>query len=398
MATKSILKSSASALLALALGSALMLPAAASAQERMDRGERGAGRAARMERTERASPAQAPAWQSRSPSANAQPAWSGRSAGSNYPTNQTYSQPARQPANPGNWNRGADRERGDRGNGIAPRGQPAFAGAGVAAGTTPSWGTRNPSYVDPARGNAGRGNEGRANEGRANMGRDGNDRGNNGRDRDWRGNNDRPASGNWNRDRGDNRDGDRNWNRDRGGNQDRNWDRDRNWNRDRDGDGRRDRDNWRGRQWSNNDWRGNNWRGNGWQDNRWNNNRWANNGWRGNGWNNNRWSNNNWRAWDRDRWRRDNRYDWLGWRNRHRSAFSIGFYSAPWSNWSYSRFNIGVMIGQPFFDQRYWIADPWAFRLPPADGPYRWVRYYNDALLVDLYSGEVVDAVYDIFW
>jgi hypothetical protein len=26
------------------------------------------------------------------------------------------------------------------------------------------------------------------------------------------------------------------------------------------------------------------------------------------------------------------------------------------------------------------------------------VRYYNDALLVDIYSGEVVDTVYGIFW
>ena len=31
-------------------------------------------------------------------------------------------------------------------------------------------------------------------------------------------------------------------------------------------------------------------------------------------------------------------------------------------------------------------------------GPYRWVRYYNDALLVDIRSGQVVDVEYDIFW
>ncbi|WP_409574764.1 RcnB family protein [Sphingopyxis sp. PET50] len=33
-----------------------------------------------------------------------------------------------------------------------------------------------------------------------------------------------------------------------------------------------------------------------------------------------------------------------------------------------------------------------------AYGGYRWVRYYNDALLVDTYSGEVVDVIYDFFW
>ena len=41
---------------------------------------------------------------------------------------------------------------------------------------------------------------------------------------------------------------------------------------------------------------------------------------------------------------------------------------------------------------------PYDYRLPEAYGPYRWVRYYNDALLVDIYTGEVVDTVYDIFW
>jgi len=87
-----------------------------------------------------------------------------------------------------------------------------------------------------------------------------------------------------------------------------------------------------------------------------------------------------------------------GWRNRHRSTFSLGIYYAPWSDYSYSRFGIGVTIGAPFYDQRYWITDPYAYRLPPADGPYRWVRYYDDALLVDIYSGEVVDAIYDVFY
>ena len=50
------------------------------------------------------------------------------------------------------------------------------------------------------------------------------------------------------------------------------------------------------------------------------------------------------------------------------------------------------------FAQNYWISDPYYYDLPPAYGPYRWVRYYNDALLVDVYTGQVVDSVYNIFW
>jgi hypothetical protein len=28
----------------------------------------------------------------------------------------------------------------------------------------------------------------------------------------------------------------------------------------------------------------------------------------------------------------------------------------------------------------------------------RWVRYYDDVLLVDVYTGEVVDVIHDFFW
>jgi hypothetical protein len=38
------------------------------------------------------------------------------------------------------------------------------------------------------------------------------------------------------------------------------------------------------------------------------------------------------------------------------------------------------------------------YRLPQAYGPFRWVRYYGDALLVNIYTGQVVDVVYDFFW
>jgi hypothetical protein len=36
--------------------------------------------------------------------------------------------------------------------------------------------------------------------------------------------------------------------------------------------------------------------------------------------------------------------------------------------------------------------------LPPVYGPYRWVRYWDDALLVDVRSGRVVDVIHNFFW
>lgn len=104
------------------------------------------------------------------------------------------------------------------------------------------------------------------------------------------------------------------------------------------------------------------------------------------------------RSWDRNHWRNDRRYDWYRYRAANRSIFSLGRYYAPYRNYSYSRISIGFRLGSPFYSNRYWINDPWRYRLPDVYGPYRWVRYYDDALLVDVYSGEVVDVIHDFFW
>lgn len=103
------------------------------------------------------------------------------------------------------------------------------------------------------------------------------------------------------------------------------------------------------------------------------------------------------RHWDRD-WRHNNRYNWHNYRNRHRSVFHLGFYYAPYSYWSYRPLSIGFYLDPLFYSSRYWIDDPWTYRLPDAYGPYRWVRYYDDALLVNVYTGEVVDVIHDFFW
>ncbi len=103
------------------------------------------------------------------------------------------------------------------------------------------------------------------------------------------------------------------------------------------------------------------------------------------------------RHWDNG-WRHDRRYDWYGYRNHHRHAYHLGSYHAPYWGYGYQRIGIGFTLNSLFFGSRYWIADPWAYRLPPAYGPYRWVRYYDDVLLVDIYTGEVVDVIHGFFW
>jgi Ni/Co efflux regulator RcnB len=62
------------------------------------------------------------------------------------------------------------------------------------------------------------------------------------------------------------------------------------------------------------------------------------------------------------------------------------------------RYGIGWRLWPSYYRNSFWLNDSWQYRLPPAYGPYRWIRYYNDALLVNIYTGEVVDVEYDVFW
>ena len=96
-------------------------------------------------------------------------------------------------------------------------------------------------------------------------------------------------------------------------------------------------------------------------------------------------------------WRNNNHYDWQNHRRHHRSWFHLGFYYDPFG-WNYQRYDIGWRIWPSYYGSRYWINDPYQYRLPYAPPGYRWVRYYDDAILVDTWTGEVVDVIYNFFW
>jgi len=96
-------------------------------------------------------------------------------------------------------------------------------------------------------------------------------------------------------------------------------------------------------------------------------------------------------------WRHDHRYDWHSHRSRYGSLYRLGRYYDPYG-WGYRRFSIGFNLWPSYYGSNFWMNDPWQYRLPPAYGPYRWVRYFDDALLVNIYTGQVVDVVYNFFW
>lgn len=100
-------------------------------------------------------------------------------------------------------------------------------------------------------------------------------------------------------------------------------------------------------------------------------------------------------GWNRE-WRNDRRYDWRSYRNHHRSIFHPGVYFDPFG-FGYRQFNIGYNLGPAYYSQQYWI-DPEMYSLPYPPPGTQWVRYWNDALLVDVYSGEIVDVIQNFFW
>lgn len=103
------------------------------------------------------------------------------------------------------------------------------------------------------------------------------------------------------------------------------------------------------------------------------------------------------RDWDRG-WRNDRRYDWQRYRYSNRNIFRSGGYYSPYRNYGYNRLSIGIILDSLFYSNRYWLNDPYQYRLPAAPYGTQWVRYYNDVVLVDTYTGEVLDVIENFFW
>jgi Ni/Co efflux regulator RcnB len=87
--------------------------------------------------------------------------------------------------------------------------------------------------------------------------------------------------------------------------------------------------------------------------------------------------------------RREYREDWRDYRNSNPRLYSRGRWNAPFR---YNRFNVGVRIAPNYYGQRYWIADPYRYRLARPYAGTRWVRHYDDVLLVNVRTGRVLQV------
>ena len=95
--------------------------------------------------------------------------------------------------------------------------------------------------------------------------------------------------------------------------------------------------------------------------------------------------------------RQEYRGDWRDYRKNHRDAYRMPAYVGP-RGYRYRPVVIGNRFEPAYYGRRYVIADPMRYRLPPATGFQRWVRYGNDVVLVNTRTGRVVQVYSGFFW
>lgn len=93
--------------------------------------------------------------------------------------------------------------------------------------------------------------------------------------------------------------------------------------------------------------------------------------------------------------RREYREDWRDYRRSHRNVYARGNWRAPFR---YNQFNTGARLRPAYYSSRYYIAEPGRYRLPNAGGNLRYVRHYDDVLLVNVRNGRVLNVYRNFFW
>ena len=76
--------------------------------------------------------------------------------------------------------------------------------------------------------------------------------------------------------------------------------------------------------------------------------------------------------------------------------FHAGSYRAP-HGYAYRRWSYGDVLPALYFTSDYWLSDYNDYGLPYAPPGTLWVRYGDDALLIDRYTGEIITVEYGLF-
>lgn len=95
----------------------------------------------------------------------------------------------------------------------------------------------------------------------------------------------------------------------------------------------------------------------------------------------------------RDR-RGDHRDDWRSYRQSNRNVYARGNWRAPFR---YNAWNVGARIQPSYYGSRYFVSDYARYRLPAPGRDLRYVRHYDDVLLVNVRTGRVVNVYRSFF-
>lgn len=99
---------------------------------------------------------------------------------------------------------------------------------------------------------------------------------------------------------------------------------------------------------------------------------------------------------DRREWRQDNREDWQRYRDSNRDHYRRGNWRAPFR---YRSFDVGVTVPRSYWGSRYYVDNYSYYRLPrPAYNYYRYVRHYDDLLLINTRNGRVIRVFRNFYW
>ena len=77
--------------------------------------------------------------------------------------------------------------------------------------------------------------------------------------------------------------------------------------------------------------------------------------------------------------------------------YHAGGYRAPYGFYVRS-WGFGDILPRGWYAQDYWIGDFLDYGLPYPPPGYEWVRVGGDALMIDRYTGRIVQVVRGIFW
>jgi Ni/Co efflux regulator RcnB len=94
---------------------------------------------------------------------------------------------------------------------------------------------------------------------------------------------------------------------------------------------------------------------------------------------------------------RERNNDWRDYRSSHRDVYRRGAYRGP-RGFVYRPVTIGYRFAPTYYSRNYWISDPWTYRLARPAAGLSWIRYGNDAVLVNLRNGRVVQIYNGFFW